>query len=160
TTNSDVVGYRIVIGADVSITPDMIGDELKVKLEKGDVSSDWTMYDPDYTNIVATQKGIQAEIGNVQGDITTISAIAQGLDFRVTDNENNIANLQITSQGISGQLQSVNTRLDELDSNDRNLITHLPQNWTQGFWSNIIGGTNTGSSLTSIRTDNRFPIKS
>ncbi len=138
--------------------PEMIGNQIKVKLERSDSSTEWTMHDPDYTNIVATQKGIQTEVGNLEDDVTTVAQIAQGLDVRVTDNEDNITNLQITSKGISGQLESVNTRLDDLDGDERNLITHLPQNWTHGrMYPN---GTNRDTGNEQYIRTVYLPIKS
>lgn len=157
-TSEDITYFKVSINGLRNITPSMIGDEIKLKLEKGTTSSDWTMYDPDYTNIVANQKGLQAKIENAQGDVTNLTAIAEGLQLDMNNAQGDINRLQLTSQGISGQLQSVNTRLDELDGDDRNLITHLPQKWEQGA---IVSSTGAVGSANSgwVRLVDFYPIK-
>src|SRR5699024_6570545 len=73
------------------------------------------------------------------------------------DAEGDIFQLQATAQGLSGTIESVNTRLDELDGDDRNLITHLPQSWEKGTISRSSGGNASNNSW--VRLINYYKIK-
>lgn len=65
-------------------------------------------------------------------------------------NKNSIITLKEEDGMIYQRIESVNTRLDNMDGDDRNLITHLPQNWEQG---SIINGVNDlDGNLRYIRT--------
>src|SRR5699024_2188785 len=96
-------------------------------------------------------------ISNIDGIIEEHESIIeqneQAILERVTHSELNqlegefnqsIAEVETRADEISNRVTQVNTRIDNIDLSGTNFITHLPENWEQGYV-----GTSSGNNLTS-----------
>ena len=104
----------------------------------------FTDMDGNITTISATADGLAADISNLEGNITTISATADGLTVDVSNLDGDVTTLQQTASGLTTSVSNLNTQVSEHDTDISTLITNVST-----VTQTANGLTSTVSSLSS-----------
>ena len=104
----------------------MLGD---VKLEKGNIATDWSPAPEDEIERVAQIKidlnGINATVATNKGDIAQIKLTENGMQQSIKDAQGNISTLQNDSKQFKQQFQDVNGNITTIKNDAKSLSSQL-----------------------------------
>ena len=104
----------------------MLGD---VKLEKGNVATDWSPAPEDEIERVAQLRvdldGINATVATNKGDIAQIKLTENGMQQSIKDAQGNISTLQNDSKQFKQQFQDVNGNITTIKNDAKSLSSQL-----------------------------------
>ena len=127
TLNKDITGANLVIGAGDGVSVSLSWKELK--LEKGNVPTDWSPAPEDEIERVSQLKvdlnGMNATVATNKGDIAQIKLTESGMQQSIKDAQGNISALQNDSKQFKQQFQDVNGSIATITNTANSLSSQL-----------------------------------